>query len=234
MHSVVKVMPANSCNLQLGVKAQPTSSIQTGSTDGTGFPDRTSYDRGYFETMQNITPENIKTVVLLPEGEDLREWLAANVSDFCAEVSLLYDLCKEDATRFKFPGEGFPRNPGLGEEWGSLCVQRQFSSPQYVRHVLAWVDSEVEKFPEPGGADFKAGFTDSVKQIMFRLLGIFDIIYHSHMRVITQLDAARQLNTTFMRFVFFALEFNLVENIDLVSRQPITREFKLEYSKRIE
>ena len=54
------------------------------------------------------------------------------------------------------------------------------------------------------------------------------------MLVIKQLDAYRQLNTTFMRFVFFALEFNLVENIDRVSQQAITRVFKEEYLKHIE
>ena len=144
--------------------------------------ERVVSERGYFETMQNITAENLKTVVVLPEGEDLREWLAANVADFCAEVSLLYDLCKEDATRFKGPGEGFPRNVGFASEPASFCVGRQLSAPQYVRHVLTWAEAQVEKFPEPGCGDFPAGFADCVKQIMFRFLGIFDIIYHSHSR----------------------------------------------------
>ena len=173
-------MPASNCTLPLDVKGGSPSGHKVGA-DTAGFSERLASERVYFETMRDITPENLKSVVALPEGEDLREWLAANVTDFCAELSLLYDLCKEDAARFKHAGEGFPRNAGLWE-WDVDCLQRQLSAPQYVKHVLAWVDAEVETFPEPGSGDFKAGFADSVKQIMFRLLGIFDIIYYSHSR----------------------------------------------------
>jgi MOB kinase activator 1 len=66
-------------------------------------------------TKRTLGSGNLRTSVVLPENEDLSEWLAANIVDFFNEVSLMYGLCAVDAEKFKLPGEGFP--PGFEYRW---------------------------------------------------------------------------------------------------------------------
>ena len=58
---------------------------------------------------------NLRAAVVLPPGEDVNEWLAANLVDFFNEISLLFGLCADAATAFTQPGDGFP--PGFEYRW---------------------------------------------------------------------------------------------------------------------
>ena len=60
-------------------------------------------------TAKTLGSGNMKAAVMLPEGEDRCEWIAANTVDFFNELSLLYGLVSEQAQeKYSKPGDGFP------------------------------------------------------------------------------------------------------------------------------
>lgn len=87
---------------------------------------------------------NLREAVKLPENEDLNEWLAANIVDFFNEVSLLYGLCADDASKYTKPGEGFP--PGFQYLWMDgvrITKPLQVSGPEYVDYVMTWIEDQI-------------------------------------------------------------------------------------------
>ena len=54
-----------------------------------------------------------------------------------------------------------------------------------------------------------------MKVIFKRLFRVYAHMYHSHFKVFVDLTAEVHLNTCFKRFVFFILEFDLVQNKEL-------------------
>ncbi len=67
-----------------------------------------------------------------------RRWIATNCVDFYNEVSILYELCAEDAeARFQHPGDGFP--PNFEYRWADAKNPKPIrcTSGEYVSHVLS-------------------------------------------------------------------------------------------------
>ncbi len=58
-----------------------------------------------------------------------------------------------------------------------------------------------------------------VKVIFKRLFRVYAHIYHSHFERIVTLGAEAHLNTCFKHFIFFVIEFELVESRELVPMQ---------------
>ena len=92
----------------------------------------------------------MRLAVQLPPSENREEWLAVNVVDFFNEVSLLYGIVDDDKERFTKPGEGFPA--GFEYLWvpdvpkGSRKpTPQKCSAPQYVDHVMTWVEDTINK-----------------------------------------------------------------------------------------
>ena len=164
----------------------------------------------------------------LPENEDLREWLAANTVDFFNEISLLYGLVADDASRFSKPGEGFP--PGFEYRWADgvqIVKPIRCSSPEYVDYVMTWVEDQINNedvFPIDEENPFPDDFVSYVRTIFKRLFRVFAIVYHRHFHCVEQLDAARHLNTCCKHFVFFALEFDLLDDKEMLAlKGPVER-----------
>lgn len=155
----------------------------------------------------------------LPDNEEVNEWLAANTVDFFNEISLLYGLVADDAQRFTKPGEGFP--PGFEYRWAdgvNIVKPMRCSSPEYVDYVMTWVEDQINNediFPVQESQAFPDDFDVYVKDIFKRLFRVFAIIYHRHFPTIEKLDAAAHLNTCFKHFMFFVLEFKLVDEKEM-------------------
>eukprot|EP00904_Undaria_pinnatifida_P004442 jgi/Undpi1/1399/HiC_scaffold_11.g04791.m1 len=147
--------------------------------------------------------------------------------DFFNEVSLLYGIVADGAAQFERPGEGFP--PGFEYLW---C-----SAPQYVDHVMTWVEDQINKediFPTTPGektenTTYESDFKKTAMTIFKRLFRVFAIIYCSHFDNIEQLGAAAHLNTSFKHFIFFALEFDLLARKEMDPLEalvtPLVEEF---------
>lgn len=149
-------------------------------------------------------------------------------------MSLLYGLCADDARRFTTPGDGFP--PGFQYLWADGTKVRtpiKCSSPEYVDYVMSWIEDQInneEIFPVQSSAPFPDEFQEVyVANIFKRLFRVFAIIYQCHFPAIEKVDAVGHLNTCFKHFVFFMLEFDLLDEKEAKALegpvQRLTEEF---------
>ncbi|CAN0055941.1 unnamed protein product, partial [Phaeothamnion confervicola] len=176
-----------------------------------GHQDGSKREELHQYTRKTLGSGNMRLAVQLPPSEDINEWLAVNTVDFFNEVSLLYGIVADDAERFKRPGDGFP--PGfeylwvpegaasaVGKNGGRKPTPLKVSAPQYVDHVMTWVEDQInreEVFPTGAGTEYPREFKKTVQTVFKRLFRVFAIVYCSHFENIEQLGAAAHLNTSF-------------------------------------
>jgi MOB kinase activator 1 len=84
---------------------------------------------------------------------------------------------------------------------------------------MEWVDSQISDRslfpPDEDSTSFPPEFRSHTKTVFKRLFRVYAHIYHSHFTQFVELGAEVHLNTCFKRFVFFILEFDLVEKREL-------------------
>uniref|UniRef100_F7FNB3 MOB kinase activator 1B n=1 Tax=Monodelphis domestica TaxID=13616 RepID=F7FNB3_MONDO len=148
---------------------------------------------------------NLRTAVMLPEGEDLNEWVAVNTVDFFNQINMLYgtitDFCTEESCPVMSAG------------------------PKYEYH---WADGTNIKelddetlFPSLIGVPFPKNFMSVAKTILKRLFRVYAHIYHQHFDPVIQLQEEAHLNTSFKHFIFFVQEFNLIDRRELAPLQEL-------------
>jgi len=62
---------------------------------------------------------------------------------------------------------------------------------------------------------YPARFRSQAAQIYKRLFRVYAHMYHSHMGVILELELENHLNTCFKHFIYFALQFDLIQDREL-------------------
>ncbi|TRY66265.1 hypothetical protein DNTS_026223 [Danionella cerebrum] len=112
---------------------------------------------------------NLRAAVMLPEGEDLNEWIAVNTVDFFNQINMLYGTITEyeyhwaDGTNIKKPIK---------------C-----SAPKYIDYLMTWVQDQLDDetlFPSKIGVPFPKNFMSVAKTILKRLFRVYAHIYHQH------------------------------------------------------
>ena len=171
-------------------------------------------------TAATLGSGNMRGAVVVPEGEDKNEWLAANTLDFFDHVSLLYGIVAESAAaKYTKQSEGFPA--GYEYRWADGVKVKnpiKCSSPEYVKYVMDWADEKINDtslFPIEDGAAHPKGFFKELQSIYKRLFRIYAIMYAVHTDLIKELGAEAHLNTCFKHFMFFILEFKLVADKEM-------------------
>ncbi|OQR99002.1 hypothetical protein ACHHYP_07507 [Achlya hypogyna] len=159
---------------------------------------------------------DVLETVQLPAGFHLPEWIAVHVIDFFNEVSLLYGTISELCTSASCPQ--MSAGPCYTYLWAddggppAAC-----SASEYVDKLLRWVEAQVnDPAVFPTTATLVAGTIEKAgRNILKRLFRVYAHIYHSHLDDFIALHAESHLNFCFKRFVFFVLEFDLVEKREL-------------------
>jgi len=184
-------------------------------------------------TVKTLGSGDLWKAVALPDGESLEEWIAVHTEDFFNELSLLYGtVADEAATKFVQPGQGFP--PGFVYMWpGPDEELLECSAPQYVDFVMSWAEDMLNDptvFPSSTDSEeYPANFLDICKSLFKRLFRVFAIIYCQHFELIESHDMAPHLNTSFKHFLFFCLEFQLVEAKEYRPLEPLVSRIKQLY-----
>ncbi|VDP53166.1 unnamed protein product, partial [Schistosoma mattheei] len=70
-------------------------------------------------------------------------------------------------------------------------------------------------------APFPRDFLNVVKVILKRLFRVYAHIYYQHFSEVRDLQEEAHLNTSFKHFIYFVLEFNLVQKRELVPLQHL-------------
>jgi len=208
------------------------------SAKGTFKPVRSHPDGSKRQELHQITRKTLgsgdmRLAVALPASETLNDWVNVNTVDFFNEASLLYGMVAEEAEqRFPRAGQGFP--PGFEYLWTNVNsrIPIKCSAPQYVDFVMSWAEDQINDesvFVVEPDKEYPSNFIPLAKSVFKRLFRVFAILYSSHFDDIEALGAAPHLNTSFKHFVYFCLEFDMVDSREFEPLQqliePLVRDF---------
>ncbi|KAM0751368.1 putative MOB1 protein [Meredithblackwellia eburnea MCA 4105] len=162
---------------------------------------------------------NLRLAVLLPEGEDLNEWLAVNTVDFFNQINMLYGTVTEFCTPQECPVMcAGPRFEYHWQDGVNYKKPAKFSAPEYVDHLMNWVQGMLDDeaiFPSKIGVSFPKGFQSTIKSIVRRLFRVYAHLYNHHFAQLCALSIEAHINTSYRHFLLFVHEFNLIEKKEL-------------------
>ncbi|CAE6429817.1 unnamed protein product [Rhizoctonia solani] len=163
---------------------------------------------------------NLRLAVVLPDGEDLNEWLAVHTVDFFNHLNMLYGTVTEFCTPQQCPiMSAGPRYEYLWEDGVTYKKPTKLSAPDYVDALMNWVQSLLDDekvFPNKIGVPFPKNFQSTVKTIVRRLFRVYAHLYSHHFEQISALGIEAHLNTSYRHFFLFINEFDLVDKKELV------------------
>jgi len=172
---------------------------------------------------------DLRKTVQLPDGEDLNEWIAVNTVHFYNAANMIYGTCAEFCTDETCKTMSAGRNEYLWKDDGKYKKPTRVTAPVYIDLLLNWVNEQIsnpELFPVDENAKFPRNFMTRVKDIYKRLFRLYAHLYYSHFEKISSIGAKAHLNTCFKHFVFFILEFKLVDDKGLAPLKNFIDKFK--------
>lgn len=168
---------------------------------------------------------NLRLAVMLPEGEDLNEWVAVNTVDFFNQINMLYgtitEFCTEESCAVMSAGPKYEYHWADGQ---TVKKPIKCSAPKYIDYLMTWVQDQLDDetlFPSKIGVPFPKNFLSIAKTILKRLFRVYAHIYHQHFSEIVQLGEEAHLNTSFKHFIFFVQEFSLIDKRELAPLQEL-------------
>ncbi|NXY53506.1 MOB1A kinase, partial [Callaeas wilsoni] len=188
---------------------------------------------------------NLRQAVMLPEGEDLNEWIAVNTVDFFNQINMLYGTITEFCTESSCPVmSAGPRYEYHWADGTNIKKPIKCSAPKYIDYLMTWVQDQLDDetlFPSKiggcsrvsrdgpsrlsralipacrciPGVPFPKNFMSVAKTILKRLFRVYAHIYHQHFDSVMRLQEEAHLNTSFKHFIFFVQEFSLIDRREL-------------------
>jgi len=172
-----------------------------------------------------LAMSNLKQVVVLPEGEDVNEWLAVNTVDFFNQTNMIYgtltDFCTPEKCSVMSAGPKYEYHWADGAQVKKAI---KVSAPEYVEYLMNWVQGQLDDeslFPSKSGVPFPKTFQAAVKNIFKRLFRVYAHIYHSHASKVSALGIETYLQTSFRHFILFVNEFQLIEKKELAPLEEL-------------
>jgi len=169
----------------------------------------------------------LKLTVKLPPGEDLNEWIAVNTVHFYNAANMIYGTCMEFCTETGCPRMSAGRSEYLWKDGVKYKKPTRVSAPVYIDELLAWVNAQISDptlFPTDEGK-FPPKFMMCIRNIYKRLFRLYAHIYWSHFEKIRSIGANAHLNTCFKHYVYFILEFNLVDKKGMAPLEKFIEKF---------
>ena len=101
---------------------------------------------------------NLRLAVMLPEGEDLNEWVAVNTVDFFNQINMLYgtitEFCTEESCPLMSAGPKYEYHWADGQ---TVKKPIKCSAPKYIDYLMTWVQDQLDDetlFPSKIGNSF--------------------------------------------------------------------------------
>lgn len=170
---------------------------------------------------------SLRQAVMLPEGEDVNEWVAVHVVDFYNQINMLYgtitDFCSPASCPRMIATEEYEylwqdsNNP-------KYTKPTKMSAPDYVENLMNWVQLYLDNeslFPTQPGVPFSKQAPQVFRNILKRLFRVYAHIYCHHFDHITELGLQPHLNTSLKHFVLFSNQFNLIDEKEFAPLQEL-------------
>ncbi|XP_047300850.1 MOB kinase activator 1A isoform X1 [Homo sapiens] len=88
---------------------------------------------------------NLRQAVMLPEGEDLNEWIAVNTVDFFNQINMLYGTITEFCTEASCPVmSAGPRYEYHWADGTNIKKPIKCSAPKYIDYLMTWVQDQLD------------------------------------------------------------------------------------------
>lgn len=143
--------------------------------------------------------------IRLPQGFELEEWVSVHVIDFFNEINLLFGTISELCTCVQMSaGPCYTYLWTTGEAGKSPISVSAF---EYVEKLMTWTEQQINEVEKIN--------LETSKTILKRMFRVYAHIYHSHLQHFIALKADSHLNFCFKRFIYFVLEFHLVDRKEL-------------------
>ncbi|XP_027592452.1 MOB kinase activator 1A isoform X1 [Pipra filicauda] len=207
------------------------SSVSSGSRSSKTFKPKKNIPEGshQYELLKHaeatLGSGNLRQAVMLPEGEDLNEWIAVNTVDFFNQINMLYGTITEFCTESSCPVmSAGPRYEYHWADGTNIKKPIKCSAPKYIDYLMTWVQDQLDDetlFPSKIGVPFPKNFMSVAKTILKRLFRVYAHIYHQHFDSVIRLQEEAHLNTSFKHFIFFVQEFNLIDRRELAPLQEL-------------
>jgi MOB kinase activator 1 len=135
--------------------------------------------------------------------------------------TLILEYCTEQTCQVMSAGPKYEYHWADGQ---TIKKPVKCSAPRYVDYLMSWVQSQIDNetiFPSTIGVPFPKDFLNIAKSILKRLFRVYAHIYYEHFQHVLQLKEEQHLNTSFKYFIYFVLNFNLVEPKELAPLQQL-------------
>ena len=101
---------------------------------------------------------NLRQAVMLPDGEDINEWVAVNTVDFFNQINMLYgtitDFCTEETCPIMSAGQKYEYHWADGQQ---VKKPIKCSAPKYIDYLMTWVQDQIDDetlFPSKIGKEY--------------------------------------------------------------------------------
>lgn len=162
---------------------------------------------------------NLRSVVKLPPGEDLNDWIAVHVVDFFNRINLIYGTVSEYCDSASCPTmSGGGRFEYLWADGIKYKRPTALPAPQYVTLLMDWVEAQINDeniFPVSSMVPFPRSFIPICRRILTRLYRVFVHVYIHHFDRIVAIGAEAHVNTCYKHFYYFVKEFDLINAKEL-------------------
>ncbi|CAH0383638.1 unnamed protein product [Bemisia tabaci] len=169
---------------------------------------------------------NLRSVVQLPEGEDLNDWIAVHVVDFFNRINLIYGTIAEYCVEETCPTmAGGPRFEYLWADGEKYKKPTPLPAPKYVSLLMDWIEAQINNenlFPVSTDVPFPKNFQSLCRKILTRLFRVFVHVYIHHFDRIVSIGAEPHVNTCYKHFYYFIREFDLVSSKELEPLKEMT------------
>lgn len=162
-----------------------------------------------------IIAGNLQRLSQLPPQTDIHEWMATNSLAFFTHVNVQFGAVSEMCTQQTCPvmSAGKETFDWLDDRKGKAKSTR-VPAKQFINSALTQIQEQLrdeEIFPTKFGFEFPVDFVSIVRKIFRTYFAILAHIYHHHFHETHRLDLHDGLNTLFLHFMVFVLEFSLLE-----------------------
>lgn len=210
--------------------AEPAGSPAAGSRGGTLRPARKFQEGSRLGTLQkalndgkyrSLGSENVREMILAPDGVSEEEWLSVKVIETFNELNMLTGaLSDEICTDKSCPVMGAGDVEYHWADGVNVIEPLRVSAPQYFEYLMHWADAciaDENLMPTKEGVPFPKHFGKSIRTIFKRFFRVYAHIYHKHFKELVEADIDAHLMSSFKPFCFLCKEFNLVKEEELRS-----------------
>ncbi|KAM3915016.1 MOB kinase activator 3C-like [Leptodactylus fuscus] len=167
---------------------------------------------------------DLRSVVQLPPGENINDWIAVHVVDFFNRINLIYGTMSEFCTERSCPiMSGGLRYEYRWQDELKFKKPTKVSAPLYMNLLMDWIETMINNediFPTRTGIPFPKNFQQVCTKIVTRLFRVFVHVYIHHFDGIISVGAEAHVNTCYKHFYYFITEFSLVDHREL---EPLVR-----------